>query len=237
MYRMSQKMAVHDQHTRQRRGVLFLVLTIMVSLVLVIAVSAASDSIEAYMGETITFHGVSYSSTTVYLFLTGPNLPVNGVPLDDITQRADQGAFTIIDVDSDQQWSYRWDTSRLHNRLDYGTYTVYVVTDPADRSQLAGHQFSTISVFLKNPGLSSVSISGGTSYTLNPEDRTSTPQRTAPPVTTLPLATPTTSAIMVSSTLPTPPSPTPKSGVCMAAMFVETGIIIGGLAILFRRGS
>jgi len=108
MYRMSQKMAVHDQHTRQRRGVLFLGLTIMVSLVLVIAVSAASDSIEAYMGETIPFHGVSYSSTTVYLFLTGPNLPVNGVPLNDITQRADQGAFTIIDVDSDQQWSYRW---------------------------------------------------------------------------------------------------------------------------------
>jgi len=230
-------MAVHDQHTRQRRGVLFLVLAVMISSCMVIAVSAASDSIEAYMGETITFHGVSYSSTTVYLFLTGQNLPVNGVPLNDITQRADQGAFTIIDVDSDEQWSYRWDTSQLHNRLDYGTYMVYVVTDPADRSQLAGHQFSTISVFLKNPGLSSVSISGGTSYTLNPQDRTSTPQRTAPPVTTPPLATPTTSAILVSSTLPTPPSPAPESGVCMAAMFVETGSIIWGLAILFRRGS
>ena len=45
-------------------------------------------------------------------------------------------------------WSYRWNTARLQNRLDYGTYTIYVVTDPVDSSRLGGHPFSTLSGFL-----------------------------------------------------------------------------------------
>jgi hypothetical protein len=238
LFKMCQKMPCSDQHIMQGIGSLVLVLAVMMSAGMVMAVSAESDSIEAYMGETITFHGVSYGSTTVYLFLTGPNLPANGVPLNDIMQRADQGAFTLVDVDSDQQWSYRWDTSRLHSRLDYGTYTVYVVADPADRSQLAGHQFSTQSVYLKNPGLSGVVVSGGTSYTLNPEDRTSTQKSIAPSITTLlPSATPTTIVPVVSFTPVIPPSPTPKSGGCMAEALIKTGSSIAGLLVAIRRGS
>jgi hypothetical protein len=222
----------------QGEGSLVLVIAVMMSAGMVMAVSAESDSIEAYMGETITFHGVSYGSNTVYLFLTGPNLPANGVPLHDIMQHADQGALTIVDVDSDQQWSYRWDTSRLHNRLDYGTYTVYVVADPVDRSQLAGHQYSTLSVYLKNPGISGVSVSGGMSYTLNPEDRTSTPKSIALSITTpFPSATPATIVPEVSFTTVIPLSPTPKSGGCMAEALIKIGIIIAGLLVIIRRGS
>jgi hypothetical protein len=231
-------MPCSDQHIKRGRRSLGLLMAVLISSGMVMAVSAESDSIEAYMGETIPFHGVSYGSNTVYLFLTGPNLPANGVPLNDIMQHADQGAFTIIDVDSDQQWSYRWDTSRLHNRLDYGTYTVYVVADPVDRSQIAGHQFSTISVFLKNPGLSGVSVSGGTSYTLNPEDRTSAPKSIAPSITTpLMSATPTTNVPEVSFTPIIPPSPTPESGGCMAESLFKTGIIIAGMFFMVRRAS
>jgi hypothetical protein len=130
---------------------------------------------DAYLGETITIHGVSYAGDRVYLFLTGPNLPANGVALTDITKRADQGHFTIVDVDSDQTWSMKWNTARIESTIDPGTYTVYVTTDPVDLSQLGGpSSYKTLEVYLKDPGTSKVSVSTGTSYTLNPELHSST---------------------------------------------------------------
>ena len=73
----------------------------------------------------------------MYLFLTGPNLPVNGVALNDITARADKGYFTEVSVDSNDHWEYPWGTNAIDERLDAGTYTVWVVNRPLDRSQLA----------------------------------------------------------------------------------------------------
>ena len=63
-----------------------------------------------------------------------------------------QGQFTMVDVDSNQQWSLKWDTSRIENNIDPGTYTVYVVNAPVDKSNLAGHSYDTVSVYLKDPG-------------------------------------------------------------------------------------
>ena len=68
--------------------------------------------------------------------MTGPGLPENGVTLTDVTQRADQGQFTVVDVGSNQQWTMTWDTARLQSQIDPGTYTVYVVNAPVDKSQL-----------------------------------------------------------------------------------------------------
>jgi hypothetical protein len=56
---------------------------------------SASGEITAYIGDTVPLSGYSYGSSAVYLFLTGPNLPVNGAPLDAITARADEGHFTV----------------------------------------------------------------------------------------------------------------------------------------------
>ena len=53
------------------------------------AVSAAG--IQVYMGDIVTLQGYSTGSPTVYLFLTGPNLPVNGVALDNINARQMRG--------------------------------------------------------------------------------------------------------------------------------------------------
>jgi hypothetical protein len=137
-------------------------------------VAAADANIEADLGDTLTLHGVSYTSSQVYLFLTGPGLPENGVTLNDVTQRADQGKFTTVDVDSDQKWSMRWNTARIENEIDPGTYTVYVTTEPVDKANLGGTStYKTLEVFLKDSGISKVSVSTGTSYTLNPELHTS----------------------------------------------------------------
>jgi len=60
--------------------------------------------IAAYIGDTILLSGYSYGISTVYLFLTGPNLHVNGDALNDITARADQGHFTEVNVDGNDHW-------------------------------------------------------------------------------------------------------------------------------------
>jgi len=117
---------------------------------------ASVAGLQAYMGDTIPLQGYSYESQTVYLFLTGPNLPANGVALNDITARADQGHFTQVSVDSNDHWVYKWGTNSVGGRLDAGTYTVWVANSPTDRSHLESGDYSTISIGLGNPKISVV---------------------------------------------------------------------------------
>jgi hypothetical protein len=146
------------------------------------AVSAADASYEGYLGDTITLQGVSYSGTQVFLFMTGPGLPENGVTLTDVAQRADQGNFTILDLDSNQHYSFKWNTQRIHNEIDPGTYTVYVVNEAVDKAHLGStSSYQTLSVYLKDSGESQVSV--GTAYTLNPESHISTIIHTQTPGT------------------------------------------------------
>lgn len=122
-------------------------------LLLIPSVSAA-PGIQASFGDIIQLSGYSYSSQTVYLYLTGPNLPVNGVALNDISKHADEGGFTIVRVDSNDRWSYKWGTGSIGGRLDEGTYTIWVVNGPNDRSHLSQADYSTITVTLKKPSIS-----------------------------------------------------------------------------------
>ncbi len=122
---------------------------------LVIDTASAADAYyDGNLGDTIDLHGVSYTGTQVYLFMTGPNLPANGVTLTDITQRADQGHFTTIDLNSNQEWSFKWDTARIQQLIDPGTYTVYITTEPEDLSHLGGTStYKTLSVYLQDAGI------------------------------------------------------------------------------------
>lgn len=115
-------------------------------------------AIQTYQGDTVKLSGYCYTSSTVYLFLTGPNLPVNGVALDNIYRQADQGGFTKVDVANDH-WQYDWDTGSVGS-LDAGTYTVWAVNGPNDRSNLGEAEYSTISVSLGIPGVTA-SVGGG----------------------------------------------------------------------------
>jgi hypothetical protein len=74
--------------------------------------------------------------------------------LDDISKRADQGSFTRVPVDSNDHWSYKWGTGSVGGRLDEGTYMIWVVNGPNDRSRLSQAESSTISVTLGNPSVS-----------------------------------------------------------------------------------
>src|SRR5512137_1157543 len=126
---------------------------IMIGCLLLVSGAATAAGIQVYTGDIVTLQGYSTGSQTVYLFLTGPNLPVNGVALDNINARADQGHFTQVDVDSNDHWIYRWGTNSVGGRLDAGAYTVWVVDSPTDRSHLNGASYRTISVGLDTPGI------------------------------------------------------------------------------------
>ncbi|MDP3565508.1 MAG: PEGA domain-containing protein [Methanoregula sp.] len=121
--------------------------------VMLIASASAAPGIQASFGDIIPLSGYSYGSQTVYLFLTGPNLPVNGVALNDITKRADQGGFTRVQVDGNDHWSYKWGTANIGGRLDEGTYTIWIVNGPNDRSRLSEADYSTIPVTLGKPSI------------------------------------------------------------------------------------
>jgi hypothetical protein len=128
---------------------------------LALAASVSAAGISAYAGDTIPLSGYSPSSPWVYLFLTGPNLPTNGVALNDITKLADEGGFTKVETDgSDGHWSYNWHTGSVNGRLDDGVYTVWVANGPNDRSNLQEAEYGTISVILGKPTISA-STSGG----------------------------------------------------------------------------
>jgi hypothetical protein len=117
--------------------------------------ASAGMGIQAYSGDTIPLSGYSPTSNTVYLFLTGPNLPSNGVALNDMTKLAEDGGFTVVQVNGeDDSWSYKWHTNNINGRLDDGTYTVWVVNGPNDRAHLQNAEYGTISVTLGRPSIS-----------------------------------------------------------------------------------
>jgi hypothetical protein len=205
----------------QRAGTLppmFIIIACIGIALIIPVVSAADAEIETYLGDTVTIKGESYVSDTMYLFFTGPGLPENGVTLTDTSQRADQGHFTIVDVQDDQTWSMRWDTSRVSTSIDPGTYIVYASTEAVDKANLGGSgTYKTLEVWLKDPKTSKVSVSAGASYTLNPEKLSSSSDEvpnlvftSATPTPTEPLPTEMTTVPTVPPTTATPaPTKTP----------------------------
>ncbi len=159
---------------------------VVVLFLLLACCASPALGIEAALGETIPLSGYSPTSQTVYLFLTGPNLPVNGVMLNAVTQRADEGHFTKVPVDSNDYWSYQWNTGNVGGRLDAGTYTVWVVNGPNDRSRLSQAEYRTLSVTLGRPsisvssaeqkgGMEITSIPSGASVYINDQFKGTTP--------------------------------------------------------------
>jgi hypothetical protein len=182
-----------------------ILLACLLTAVMILPVAGADANIQAELGDTLNLHGDLYKGDRVYLFLTGPGLPENGVTLSDVTQRADQGKFTIVDVGSDQTWAMQWKTSRIENEINPGTYTVYVTNEPVDKAHLGGSSsYKTLEVFLTESTTSRGSSSGGTVYTLNPEEHVSVQSPTLALVSPTPTPTPSPTATPtpIPSTLP-----------------------------------
>ena len=116
-----------------------------------LTVVAAGDQ-SYYLGEEVKFSGTNTESYTTYLFIIGPNLDANGGQLDNPRVAVGTGTMVSADVQSDNTWSYKWGTSSL--ALDAGTYTIYAVSQPVDKSELSAVAYGTVSVIIKKPFVS-----------------------------------------------------------------------------------
>jgi len=121
-----------------------------------VTVTAAGTGVY-YLGEEITLSGTNTDSDTIYLFMTGPNLATDGVNLENpgqsvVTVASGSGNFTTKPVETDDTWTYKWDTSRTvrARNLDAGGYTVYAVSQPRDKGDLSGAQYDTASIQLRS---------------------------------------------------------------------------------------
>lgn len=120
----------------------------------IVSVMTEGDSI-TFLGDQIELTGVNTESDTVYLFLTGPNLPSTGGKLTDPTEAVINGnpnSFDSADIDEDDEYEFTWDTDALG--IDSGTYTVYAVAKARDKGHLTDTTYDTLSITLKKPYLS-----------------------------------------------------------------------------------
>ena len=106
-----------------------------------------------YLGDDITLYGTADATSTVYLFLTGPNMPSEGAQIASIDPASnpviDQNELTFLaaDVPSTNEWWWTWKTEDLS--LDAGTYTVYALTEPRDINHMT--TYATSSIVIKKP--------------------------------------------------------------------------------------
>lgn len=120
------------------------------------------SGLAVYLGDTVELSGGA-TADSVYLFITGPNLPSNGVSPDDVSSAVATGvpsSFTKVNVNNNR-WKYKWDTNAAGGTLDYGNYVLYAVNTPSGRNDLSGKEYSYTQITLVNPSVStSLSPSG-----------------------------------------------------------------------------
>jgi hypothetical protein len=132
---------------------------------------AAAQVVSVAIGDTLPLSGTAPGADTVFLYLTGPNLPPNGVKLDDISVPVITGVpatFVEVPVTGDGTWEYSWNTRTSGGLLDTGVYTVFIVTSPTGRLDLSGRDsYTTLAVDLTRPTLTA-GFGGGLTITSEP---------------------------------------------------------------------
>ncbi|HJK00994.1 MAG TPA: MEMAR_RS02690 family S-layer glycoprotein [Methanocorpusculum sp.] len=132
---------------------------------------AVSDDGSYFIGDEIRLTGTNTDSSTVYLFITGPNLATNGLSLKSLgttTIEPAKNNTVPISVNTDNTWEYKWNTA--NSGLDTGAYTIYATSiltngkssdwDTGKNGEIAAKlsdsEYATISINLKQPFLSAV---------------------------------------------------------------------------------
>ena len=99
--------------------------------------------------DSITFSGTNTDSGTTYLFLSGPNLDINGSQIQKdwpgkypVTD-GDASTFMAVSVGPDNTWSYTWDTHTV--AIDSGLYMVYAASTPRDIPHINSTHFNMVS--------------------------------------------------------------------------------------------
>jgi len=134
------------------RSGLFL-LCFLVALLVYSGHSSGAD-INEKIGNRVDLKGTAVSADSIYLFVTGPGLPSDGVRLDYMkvpVVTGEPASFTVTDVSNDR-WAFTWNTARQGFSLKEGIYTVYAAKKPVGKSSVSSAVYGTISVSLTNSG-------------------------------------------------------------------------------------
>jgi len=111
-----------------------------------------------FIGERIQLSGTSTVQTKeIYLSLIGQGSFSKQRKIDqlDITcQNSDPNTFTKVKIESDDTWSFIWDTSLIASELKTGYYTIYATESPLAINNLDKIAFSTNNVLIEQPFLS-----------------------------------------------------------------------------------
>ena len=153
---------IHGARPRFWYPLLFLALALTL-----IPLCCAAAPIPAVQGEDVPLRGTAPGLDVIYLFLTGPNLPDQGISLIGGTPVATgvPASFTRVEVGTDGSWAYTWRTGALGRILDAGTYTLYIVQEPLARPDLDDSVYAVQPVIFGAPvetAMVTVTESGGT---------------------------------------------------------------------------
>ncbi|WP_304838932.1 PEGA domain-containing protein [Methanocalculus sp.] len=140
---------------------------ILVAMLLIIALLLpGAGALEAVLGETVPISGSAPGADMIYLFMTGPNLDKDGVALHNPGLLASAGQFSTAKVSSAGHWEYKWNTGGIG--LDAGSYTIFAVTEPRDRSNLQGATYKTIPATLMTGTITVRQETGSLQVTVEP---------------------------------------------------------------------
>jgi len=121
----------------------------------VVTIVAAGDQ-DYEVGEVIKLSGTNTGAPyKTYLFLAGPSMQDAGSqiqnrdPGNNTVVNNDASTFKAADVNGDNTWSWKWDTTNY--ALNPGTYTIYAVSKPYDKFHLANASYGTVSIIIKKP--------------------------------------------------------------------------------------
>lgn len=124
-----------------------------------VTISASPSNNGTYVfGDAITFTGSNTGSAKTYLFLSGPGLNAAGSQIERDNPRLwpvvddAPSTFTAVRVGADKRWSWTWDTHK--SPLNAGTYTIYAVSSPRDKSHLDSAIHDSVAINLTEPALS-----------------------------------------------------------------------------------
>ena len=164
-------------HSNNPFGYRTLILLLLISGAAALLISCASAGTEItisadgnqsyYLGEKVVLRGLSPDADTVYLFLTGPNLPATGVKLTAPNKAVISGnpdSFTVVKTKPDKTWEYSFYTANLP--LDAGVYNIFAVNQPKAKDQL-GPDAASVGFIIKRPFTGvTISADGDQSYYL-----------------------------------------------------------------------
>lgn len=125
-----------------------------------------------YYGEEVILHGTNSVSDTVYLSITGPNLPPGGAQLTlphGAAVSGDPGTFTVVKTRPDKTWEYSFYTANI--LLDAGSFTIAAAGRPETGDRAGNVSSGRVKIILKRPfimaAISPATIRKGQPFAVN----------------------------------------------------------------------